>query len=157
MKQIFVKECGDFNSTDFFIFDINKTPVRDCLGCWSCWWTTPGKCAHKDLDNFYHEYLTADKVIFFGKLTQNFVSGNMKSLFDRMICLFLPYTVISNKKRTRHLPRYEKYPDIEFYYDGIFKDDESKKVFIDYINYLFEEFYSKNILIKPISEFVLGV
>lgn len=22
--------------------------IKACLGCWTCWWKTPGRCVHKD-------------------------------------------------------------------------------------------------------------
>ncbi|MFZ2537593.1 MAG: flavodoxin family protein [Oscillospiraceae bacterium] len=157
MNAIIVKECGDFNLPNVFTLDLNKNYPKDCLGCWSCWWTTPGRCVHKDLDGFYRSYLKADKAIFFAKLTHDFVSGNMKSLFDRMICLFLPYITFLEDGRSGHLPRYDKYPDIEFYYDGTFDSEESKKTFEDYINFVFFQFYSKKIVIKPISQYDMEV
>ena len=152
MKTVVVKDFGGFTSPDAFILDLAETPCKDCLGCWTCWWTTPGKCVHRDLDDFFRAYIAADKAIFFAKITRDFVSGNMKTLFDRMICLFLPYTIISQKRRTRHLPRYDRYPDIEFYYEGTFDSEESRQIFFDYITYLFKEFYSETVSIKPISE-----
>jgi len=52
-----------------------------------------------------------------------------------------------------HVPRYDKYPDIEFYYDGKFSTASSQQIFVDYINRVFYQFYSKNITVKPIGEF----
>lgn len=43
----------------------------------------------------------------------------MKTLFDRMIPLFMLYTSISTGE-SMHVMRYDKYPDIEFYYEGEF-------------------------------------
>lgn len=95
------------------------------------------------------------KVIIFSKLSQGFVSGNLKTLFDRMIPLFLPY--ISYKTgESMHLPRYEKYPQIEFYYQGDFASIEDKEIYEDYIHRTSYQFYSKCEIVKPIAEFSLG-
>jgi hypothetical protein len=134
------------------MLDLSVTPIHGCIGCWSCWWATPGRCVHKDLDTFYRQYLAANRVIFLAKLGRGFISGNLKSLFDRMLPLFLPYTVIKDGG-SFHVPRYERYPDIEFYYDGSFEGAESEQLLRDYIHKVFDQFYSKNIKIMPLSDF----
>lgn len=152
MKTVVIKECEGITIPDVFTFDLTHSAVKDCVGCWTCWWKTPGRCVYKDLDEFYHEYITADKAIYFSKVTKGFVSGNLKTLFDRMIPLYLPYTTYTTGE-SMHVPRYEKYPDIEFFYDGEFETDECRQIFVDYINRVFYQFYSKNITVKPIEEF----
>jgi hypothetical protein len=156
VKTIFIKDWDEPTSEESMSFVLDERMPKGCIGCWSCWWTTPGKCVHKDLDDFYRAYLDADTAVFFSKVKDDFVSGPMKSLFDRMICLFLPYTVLSKARRNRHMPRYERYPKIEFYYDGVFESREAEKIFVDYIEYVFREFYSDEILMKPFSAFRKG-
>jgi hypothetical protein len=153
MKTVVIRECGYIKVPDAFTFDLEQKPVRDCTGCWSCWWKTPGRCAFKDLDEFYHEYITADKAIYFSRVTKGFVSGNLKTVFDRMIPLYLPYTSHTTGE-SMHVPRYDRYPDIEFYYDGQFETPEGRDIFVDYINRVFYQFHSKNITIKPIEDFI---
>lgn len=153
MKTVVIKEFGDFFIPNSSVLDLSTTSVKDCLGCWNCWWTTPGRCVHKELDTFYRNYLTADKAIFFIKLSRGFISGRLKTLLDRMIPLFLPYCVFTNGG-TMHAPRYEKYPDIELYYEGDFESEEDRGIFCDYINKVFEQFYSKNISINSISHYI---
>jgi len=156
MKTITVAECGTIEASDTTIFDLTKMEIKDCVGCWSCWCKTPGRCAFKDLDEFYHSYITADKVIFLSKVSKGFVSGNLKTLFDRMIPLFLPYVTLATGE-SRHIPRYEKYPDIEFYYEGEFENLNDRKIFTDYITRVFDQFYSQNLVIKPICELRKGI
>ncbi len=153
MKTIVIKEITDISVKDAFTFDLTKTEVSHCVGCWTCWWKTPGRCLFKDLNEYYHEYITADKAIFFAKVTKGFVSGRMKTLFDRMIPLFLPYTTYKTDE-SMHVKRYEKYPDIEFYYDGQFQTDDGRQIYEEYIHRVFYQFYSNNIVVKPIEEFI---
>lgn len=153
MKTVIIDECGQASVPNAFTFDLTKIHVKQCVGCWCCWWTTPGKCAYKDLDEFYHEYINADKVIYFSKIKKGFISGNLKSLWDRMIPLYLPY-VNYKTGESMHVPRYEKYPEIEFYYDGEFKTENGKQIFLDYINRAFYQFHTKLISLKPIEEYV---
>jgi multimeric flavodoxin WrbA len=156
MKTVVIKECEDITIPDVLTFDLTQMGVRDCIGCWTCWWKTPGRCVHKDLDEFYHEYVTADKAIYFAKVKKGFVSGNLKTLFDRMIPLYLPYVTYTTGE-SMHVRRYEKYPDIEFYYEGEFENAYSRQIFVDYINRVFYQFHSKNIIVKPIEEFIIKV
>lgn len=151
MKTVLIKEIEGFCGQDTKVLDLTVTPVKNCLGCWSCWWTTPGKCVHKDLDSFYRDYLAADKAVFLARLHRGFVSGNMKTLFDRLIPHFLPYCLFT-EAGTMHAPRYERYPDVEFYYEGEFENEEFRRLFHDYIHKVFAQFYSKNIVIRPLSQ-----
>ena len=153
MKTVVIKECDSIIIPDVYTLDLTKIVVKDCIGCWSCWWKTPGRCTYKDLNEFYHQYITADKAIYFSKVTKGFVSGNMKTLFDRMIPLYLPYTTYKTGE-SMHVPRYEKYPAIDFYYEGTFNNPASRQIFVDYINRVFYQFYSKNITVKPIDEYI---
>jgi hypothetical protein len=153
MKTVVIK---DYESTPIecdFTFDLTKADVKDCSGCWTCWWTTPGKCVYKDLNEFYHQYITADKAIYFAKVTKGFVSGNLKTLFDRMIPLYLPYVVFDTGE-SMHVKRYDKYPDIEFYYEGEFETEDSRKIFEDYVNRVFYQFHSDKIAVKPVEEYM---
>lgn len=152
MKTLVIKEYGDFTIPSIYELDLTQVTVMDCIGCWSCWTKTPGRCVHKDLNTFYSKYLEADKVIIFSKVTKEFVSGNLKTLFDRLIPLFLPYIIFSTGE-SRHVERYEKYPDIEIYYQGEFVTDDGKEIYEDYIYRTFDMFYSKNITVKPIEKF----
>ena len=152
MKTVVINECKDITIPDTIIFDLNQMDVKNCTGCWTCWWKTPGRCIYKDMDVFHHQYITADKAIYFSRVTMGFVSGNLKTLFDRMIPLYLPY-VIYDTGESMHVPRYERYPDIEFYYEGEFDTNEGRQIFEDYINRVFYQFHSKNITVKPKKDF----
>lgn len=150
MKTVVIREFGNHEIESIYELDITKNVIKDCCGCWSCWWKTPGRCINKDLDEFYTKYLEADKVVIFSKVTKGFVSGNLKSLFDRIIPLFIPYVEVS-KGESRHVPRYEKYPAIEFYYEGSFIAKEGKQIFEDYIYRTFDMFESKKVTVKSSS------
>ena len=152
MKTVVIRELGNCEIESIYELDITKNVIKDCCGCWSCWWKTPGRCINKDLDEFYTKYLEADKVVIFSKVTKGFVSGNLKSLFDRIIPLFIPYVEVSTGE-SRHVPRYEKYPTIEFYYEGNFVTKDGKQIFEDYIYRTFDMFESKKVTVKPIIEY----
>lgn len=153
MKTVVIKELEGRTVEAAFTLDLTEIKVKGCIGCWTCWWTTPGRCVHKDLEDFYHEYITADRAIYFSKVSKGFVSSNLKTLFDRMLPLYLPY-ISFDTGESMHVKRYEKYPDIEFYYEGEFEGDDSRKIFVDYVNRVFYQFHNKKVTIKPIEEFL---
>lgn len=152
MKTVVITECGDFNIPAVYQLNLAETKVKGCIGCWNCWWVNPGRCVHNDLDEFYREYVAADKAVFFAKVTLGLVSGNMKSLFDRMIPLFIPYITMKTGV-SRHLPRYGRYPEIEFYYEGEFATPGDKALYEGYIRHTFDIFCSDKVTVRPISEF----
>jgi multimeric flavodoxin WrbA len=154
MKTILITDIEGHSVDTDFIFDLSTASVHDCIGCWSCWWKTPGRCTFKDLDEFYHEYVTADKAVFFSTVIKGFISGTMKTLFDRMIPLYLPYTTYTTGE-SMHVPRYERYPDIEFYYKGDFTTQDGRQIFEEYINRVFYQFHSEHITVKPMAELQL--
>lgn len=152
MKITVINECENRNVTCDFLLDLNQTDIKDCLGCWTCWLKKPGNCAFHELDEFYSAFLHADKVIVFSKVTQGFVSGKMKTLFDRMIPLYLPYITYKSGE-SMHCPRYEKYPEVEVYYEGEFDTEDEREIYESYMHRLFYQFLCKCEVVKPISEF----
>ena len=119
MKTFIIKEYDVEIPKEAAVFDLAQNELKHCLGCWSCWWTTPGRCVHKDLDDFYRNFLAADKVYIYCNVMQGFVSSNMKAMIDRMIVLVLPY-ISRDKGESNHEARYEKYPAVNVIYKGEF-------------------------------------
>lgn len=134
------------------IMNINEVAFHGCTGCWSCWWRTPGKCAFKDLEQYYTNYINADTVVYFLDTNLGFVSSKIKKLFDRMIPLFLPYSNFHTGESMHH-PRYEKYPAIKIYYKDTDLLDNEKTVLEEYLHRTFYQFHSKDISVLPLSEF----
>ena len=146
MKTLIVKEYDAPIPSGAAVFDLSQTELKHCLGCWSCWWTTPGECVHKDLNAFYREYLAADKVYFYCNVSQGFVTSNMKALIDRMIVFVLPY-ISWDKGESCHEPRYEKYPSVDVVYNGEFLPGE-EEAFIAYWARTLEMMFVKDFNIK---------
>ncbi|WP_304942299.1 flavodoxin family protein [Vallitalea guaymasensis] len=150
MKTVVIRECSNIKLDSSYELNLDTFNPKDCTGCWSCWLKTPGKCIFRDLDQFHRKYLEADKVIIFSQIKKGFISGKMKTIIDRLICHYLPYIEIS-KEGSNHLARYNKYPDIEFYYEGNFSMKNGKQILEDYIIRTFTQYRSKNIMVKDIN------
>jgi len=128
------------------VFDLSKKQIRHCAGCWSCWWTTPGRCVHTDLDDFYKGFLAADTVYFYCKASQGFVTSNMKAVIDRMIPFVLPY-VSWPEEESLHDPRYSKYPSVQVVYRGEFLLGE-EEAFIAYWQRTMGMLFAKSVSVK---------
>ena len=146
MKLFVIKEYDAPVPDGTSIFDLSQVELRHCTGCWSCWWKTPGRCVHKDLDEFYRSYLSADKVRYYCKVSQGFVTSNMKAMIDRMIPLVLPY-ISWPEGESRHDPRYDKYPAVEVIYRGEFLPGE-EEAFVAYWKRTMGMMFIKNFDIK---------
>ena len=49
---------------EVIIYNSNDTEIKDCIGCWSCWWKSPGKCALNDnAYQLYKDYINSDEVV----------------------------------------------------------------------------------------------
>lgn len=155
MKTVVIREIEKVTIPNDTIFELDLTEhkIKDCMGCWSCWQKTPGQCAFHDLDDFYRAFLQADKAVFYTGVSCDFISGKLKTLFDRMIPHYLPYTSYKTGE-SMHVPRYERYPDVEVYYRGSFSDDEAKKLYEEYLTRVFYQFHIQNIHIQPLSEHI---
>ena len=141
MRTVFITEIPGYPSEadGSFVLDLTAAKPKDCIGCWSCWVKTPGRCVHSDLDEFYRALINADKAVFYLNARRGFVSGNVKTLFDRLIPFYLPY-IRYGTGESMHEPRYEKYPDADVYYTGDFLAGE-RQIFEEYLARAFYQFY----------------
>jgi len=105
------------------VFDLSNKNLHQCIGCWTCWFKTPGCCVFKDLNEFYKGYLSADRVTFYLLVSQGFVTSNMKALIDRMIPFVLPYISWATGESLHEL-RYTHYPEVDVFYQGEFLPGE---------------------------------
>ena len=96
---------------------LHPDKIKACIGCWSCWVKTPGRCICKDsMAETCPDYVNADKVILLMDTAQGFINHNAKAFIDRTIPHYHPYIEIVAGE-CHHKARYERYPELHFYYD----------------------------------------
>lgn len=99
------------NHHDVDLFLLDEMNLKFCVGCWTCWWKTPGLCIHKDDANqIFKKFINSDFVIFASPVSAGFVSSSLKKITDRLIVLLHPYIQFINNE-SHHQKRYDKYPD----------------------------------------------
>lgn len=57
------------------IVQFEAQSITACMGCWSCWVKTPGRCVMKDrMAEIYPDYMGSDTVILLMDTAQGFIS-----------------------------------------------------------------------------------
>ena len=92
------------------LYPLNKMNLHYCIGCWSCWWKTPGRCAiNDDAEQIFKSVINSDFVLFASPLMAGFTSSSLKKITDRLIVLLHPYITVQHGE-CHHTKRYDKYP-----------------------------------------------
>jgi multimeric flavodoxin WrbA len=85
--------------------------LKNCTGCWSCWWKTPGECAIKDEgEKIFRSVINSNFFVFASPIIAGFTSSELKKVTDRLIVLLHPYLELINGE-CHHRKRYDSYPD----------------------------------------------
>lgn len=104
-----VKKAGGVIENIFLI----KKEIKPCLGCFDCWYKTPGKCIIKDdIDELLSKFLSSDIVVFATPIYIDNLTGIMKNFMDRLIPVIDPRFERDEIGECRHKKRFEKYPKI---------------------------------------------
>lgn len=81
-----------------------KYLIKPCLGCFSCWFKTPGKCVLKDdAEMLLNRMFDTDLLIFATPLYADNVSGIMKLLMDRIVVKGNPLIETDKNGEARHV------------------------------------------------------
>ncbi len=137
-------------------FDLLSMNLKYCIGCWSCWWKTPGECAIKDdAEIILKSVINSDFLIFASPLMSGFTSSTLKKITDRFVSLLHPYVIILNGE-SHHRKRYAKYPDF-----GVIigreedTDDEEIKIVSDIYDRLAINFHCTKKYLRTIDSYTI--
>ncbi|BBB32623.1 iron-sulfur flavoprotein [Thermotomaculum hydrothermale] len=111
--KAFLKGCEKAGAKIENIFLASKK-INHCMGCFHCWTKTPGKCIQRDeMDQLIPKFMSSDIVVLATPLYTDSVSSILKKFFERLLPIVKPHFERVNGE-TKHIPRYEKYPDFVF-------------------------------------------
>jgi len=82
--------------------NLSEKNIKPCLGCFTCWTKTPGRCIQMD-DMTYEllpKLLASDLVVYATPLYYNTMNGAMSIFRERMLPLSLPFMEKRGGKRT---------------------------------------------------------
>lgn len=84
-----------------FLADKN---YKGCIGCFTCWLKTPGKCVFDDdMAELLEKLKSSDLIIFATPLYVDNVSGLMKNFMDRFMPLADPHIETDHNGEARHV------------------------------------------------------
>ena len=107
--------------------------IRPCIGCFTCWKKTPGRCVFKDgFDQMAALLNEADEIVYSSRFTYGGFSAFIKNVFDRSIPYVLPYFEVCENEM-HHKRRFEKIKDITFIFRGHDLSKEEKDMAISYV------------------------
>ena len=99
------KSLSSQNEID--IYRVRDMDFHNCIGCFSCWVRTPGKCIFDDdMTGVLKKTYSSDLLIYVSPVSAGFLTSETKKAMERFLPLMLPYIDIY-KKECHHLPRYE--------------------------------------------------
>jgi multimeric flavodoxin WrbA len=94
------------------VVNLRKKEIKNCIGCFTCWTKTPGKCLHKDdmTNELFPKWLEADLVVYATPLYYHFINATMSTFLERTLPAIQPFFKRSEGK-TYH-PLRQKIPSI---------------------------------------------
>jgi putative sterol carrier protein/putative NADPH-quinone reductase len=75
------------------VVNLHKKKIKYCVGCFSCWTKTPGKCIHKDDMSLeiYPRLLACDLLVLATPLYHYTVNAKLKAFIERTLPNLLPF------------------------------------------------------------------
>jgi multimeric flavodoxin WrbA len=107
LQEAFVRGASEAGANVEEVF-LNKEKIAPCLGCFSCWIKTPGKCVIKDDQaDLLQRCLWSDILVLVTPLYVDGMTAQAKAFVDRMVPLALPEIIVEDG-HCRHPRRHSK-------------------------------------------------
>ena len=121
------KEWADLSSDyEGWTVVTDNGEMHPCIGCFSCWYKDPGRCAIKDgYENMGELIHNADEVVVISRYTYGGFSHSVKNVFDRSLGFILPQFELVEGE-SHHKKRYEEDKPFTFIFYGHDLSDEQK-------------------------------
>jgi multimeric flavodoxin WrbA len=78
---------------DVEVVNLREKKIKNCIGCYTCWTKTPGKCAHKDdmAKELFPKWLESDMVVYGTPLYYHFINSAMSTFLERTLPAIQPF------------------------------------------------------------------
>ena len=75
------------------IVNLHEKKIKYCIGCYTCWTKTPGKCLHKDdmTTELFPKWLDADVAVYATPLYNFTLNAEMKAFIERTLPFLEPF------------------------------------------------------------------
>jgi len=110
-EQLVIKKAKN-SGFDIENIVLCNNQLHHCIGCFGCWFATPGECVFSDYGKeLVKKICRSDLLIIFSTISFGSYSSYCKKILDRCIPLVLPF-IITIGSREYHKKRYSKLPNL---------------------------------------------
>ncbi len=87
------------------VVNLREKKINNCVGCYTCWTKTPGKCIHKDdmSGELFPKWLESDLVVYATPLYYHTMNSAMSRFKERTLPAALPFIEMGDEKSTHPL------------------------------------------------------
>ncbi len=119
------------------VVNLREKKIKYCIGCFTCWTKTPGKCIHKDdmTKELFPKWLNSDLVVYATPLYHYTVNAEMKAFIERTLPVLEPFFE-QHDNRTVH-PLRQTPPDAVVLSVAGFSEMSVFDQLSSYVNFLF--------------------
>jgi len=91
------------------IVNLREKKIKNCIGCFTCWTKTPGRCIHKDdmTSELFPKWLESDLVIYATPLYYHTMNASMAAFRERTLPAIQPFFEKSDDGKTFHPLRHK--------------------------------------------------
>ena len=114
--------------------NLREKKIKNCVGCFTCWTQTPGRCVQKDdmTKEIFPKLLKSDLVVYATPLYYHFMNGAMSTFRERTLPLIYPFFEQDEDGKTFH-PLRNKVPDAVWLSVCGFPDESEFDALSDYL------------------------
>jgi len=119
------------------VVNLREKKIKYCIGCFTCWTKTPGKCIHKDdmTKDLFPKWLKSDLVVYATPLYHYTMNAEMKAFIERTLPVLEPFFE-QHDNRTVH-PLRQTPPDAVVLSVAGFLEMSVFDQLSNYVNFLF--------------------
>ncbi|MBS3810160.1 MAG: NAD(P)H-dependent oxidoreductase, partial [Desulfobacterales bacterium] len=117
------------------VVHLREKKIKNCIGCFTCWTKTPGKCIHKDdmTTELFPKWLAADLVVYATPLYFHTMNAAMSAFIERTLPVAQPFFEKNASGKIYHPLRNRLPPAVWLSVCG-FPDESEFNALSDYLN-----------------------
>jgi multimeric flavodoxin WrbA len=117
------------------VVNLREKTIKNCIGCFTCWTKTPGKCIHQDdmTKELLPKFKGSDLVVFATPLYFHTMNAAMSAFRERTLPNALPFFELDEQGKTYH-PLRAKAPAVVWLSVCGFPDESEFGALSDYLN-----------------------
>ncbi len=118
------------------VVNLKDKNIKTCVGCFTCWTKTPGKCVHQDdmTRELFPKWVESDLCVYATPLFIHTVNATMKRFLERILPVAEPFMIVKDG-RWHHPLRHQPPRAVVLSVAG-FPEDSAFAALRDYIHFL---------------------